>query len=136
MQIIYTSLQTDNHASTTSLQFFTGRMLFLTPNQQCQSIEGRLEVKRNAPTNDSSMVCTANTACELTINAVIIYSGVRSTWEISTTPALPLTDCHFVLHTLICCCRQLSIILSFHGLPQLQCSSFYACSHRYLLVRV
>jgi len=33
MQIICTSLQTDNqHASTTSVKFFTGRMLFLTPN--------------------------------------------------------------------------------------------------------
>ena len=37
MQIICTTLQTDNHASTPSLSFFTGRMLFLTPNQQCQS---------------------------------------------------------------------------------------------------
>ena len=34
MQIICTSLQTDNHTIT---QFFTGRMLFLMPNQQCQS---------------------------------------------------------------------------------------------------
>jgi len=41
MQIIYTLLQTDNHASTSSLSFFTGRMLFMTPNQQCQSIEGK-----------------------------------------------------------------------------------------------
>jgi len=32
MQIICTSLQTDNHASTSSLNFFTDRMLFLTPN--------------------------------------------------------------------------------------------------------
>jgi len=34
-----TSLQTDNHASTTPL-FFTGRMPFLPPNQQHQSTEG------------------------------------------------------------------------------------------------
>jgi len=40
MQIICTSLQTRNHASTSSLKFFTGRMLFLTPNQQYQSTEG------------------------------------------------------------------------------------------------
>ena len=39
-----TSLQTDNHASTPSLSFFTGRMPFLPPNQQRQSTEG----KRNA----------------------------------------------------------------------------------------
>jgi len=35
MQIIYTSLQTDNHASTSSL--------FLTSNQQCQSTEGNTD---------------------------------------------------------------------------------------------
>jgi len=39
MQIICTSLQTDNLASTSSLSFFTARMLFLTPNQQRQSTE-------------------------------------------------------------------------------------------------
>jgi len=36
---VCTSLQTDNHASTPPL-FFTGRMPFLLPNQQCQSTEG------------------------------------------------------------------------------------------------
>jgi len=40
MQIICTSLQTDNHASTSSLSLFTGQMLFLTSIQQCQSPEG------------------------------------------------------------------------------------------------
>ena len=34
-----TSLQTDNHASTHHSSFFTGRMPFLPPNQQCQSTE-------------------------------------------------------------------------------------------------
>ena len=34
---VCTSLQTDNHASTPPLSFFTGRMLFLPPNQQRQS---------------------------------------------------------------------------------------------------
>jgi len=37
MQINCTSLQTDNHASTPSLNFFTGQMLFLSPNQPTQS---------------------------------------------------------------------------------------------------
>ena len=40
MQIICTLLQTDNYASTSSLKFFTGSMIFLMPNQQCQSNEG------------------------------------------------------------------------------------------------
>ena len=35
-----TSPQTDNHASTPPLCFFTGRMPFLPPNQQRQSTEG------------------------------------------------------------------------------------------------
>jgi len=35
-----TSLQTDNHASTPPLSFFTGQMPFLPPNQQRQSTEG------------------------------------------------------------------------------------------------
>ena len=37
---VCTSLQADNHASTPPLSFFTGRMPFLLPNQQCQSTEG------------------------------------------------------------------------------------------------
>jgi len=37
---VCTSLQTDNHASTPPLSFFTGRIPFLPPNQQCQSTEG------------------------------------------------------------------------------------------------
>jgi len=36
-----TLLQTDNHASTSLLSFFTGRMPFLPPNQQLQSTEGK-----------------------------------------------------------------------------------------------
>jgi len=37
---VCTSLQADNLASTPPLSFFTGRMPFLPPNQQCQSTEG------------------------------------------------------------------------------------------------
>ena len=36
---------TDNHASTTPLKFFTGRMSFLPPNQQCQSTEGTADAQ-------------------------------------------------------------------------------------------
>jgi len=39
MQIICTSLQTDNHTRTSSL-VFTGRMPILPPNQQRHSTEG------------------------------------------------------------------------------------------------
>ena len=39
---VCTSLQTDNHASTRPLKFFTGRVSFLPPNQQRQSTEGTI----------------------------------------------------------------------------------------------
>jgi len=42
------SLQTDNHASTPPLSFFTGRMPFLPPNQQRQSTEGnKISLNKN-----------------------------------------------------------------------------------------
>jgi len=37
---VCTLLQTDNHASTPPLSFFTDRMPFLPPNQQRHSTEG------------------------------------------------------------------------------------------------
>jgi len=43
---VCTSLQTDNHANTSPLRFFTGRMPFLPPNQQRQSTEGTTESPR------------------------------------------------------------------------------------------
>jgi len=38
---VCTSLQTENHASTPPLSFFTGWMPFLPPNQQRRSTEGK-----------------------------------------------------------------------------------------------
>jgi len=46
---VCTSLQTDNHTSTHRSVFFTGRMPFLPPNQQCQSTEG-IKLKRRKRT--------------------------------------------------------------------------------------
>jgi len=43
---VCTTLQTDNHASTPPLSFFTGRMPFLPPNQQRQSTEGTMRNKQ------------------------------------------------------------------------------------------
>jgi len=42
---VCTSLQTDNHANTPPLSFFTGRMPFLPPNQQRQSTEGTIIIQ-------------------------------------------------------------------------------------------
>jgi len=56
MQTICTSLQTDNHTNTSSLnlitRFFTGRMLFVTPSQQCQSTEGNTNMKLHPAIED------------------------------------------------------------------------------------
>jgi len=57
---VYTSLQTDNHASTPPLKFFTGRMPFLLPNQQRQSIEGH---KSKCQSKSNSFVAAAEQVC-------------------------------------------------------------------------
>jgi len=49
VQIIRSSLQTDNHASTSSLNFFTGRMFFLMSNQQRQNTEGKPKPVNRTP---------------------------------------------------------------------------------------
>jgi len=51
VQTICTSLKRDNHTNTSSLNFFTGRMLFLMPNQQCRSIEG-IKIERVVKVHD------------------------------------------------------------------------------------
>jgi len=54
MQIICISLQTDNHASTSSFNFLqAGCLLFLMPNQQCQSTEGCANNNINVPVPNS-----------------------------------------------------------------------------------
>jgi len=50
---VYTSFQTDNHASTLPLKFFTGRMPFLPPNQQRQSTE-RLNYSNYSKTSQTT----------------------------------------------------------------------------------
>jgi len=51
------SLQTDNHASTPPLSFFTGRMPFLPPNQQHQSTEGTKGKEMSKKTNLDVFAC-------------------------------------------------------------------------------
>jgi len=55
-----TSLQTDNHASTPPLTFFTDRMPFLPPNQQRQS-----KVTGNESVPKIIISDTINLFCEL-----------------------------------------------------------------------
>jgi len=46
LKIIFTSLQTGNHASILSFKISAGWMLFLMPNQECQSTEGKKQIKQ------------------------------------------------------------------------------------------
>jgi len=57
---VCTSLQTDNHASTSLLSFFTGRMPFLPPNQQRQSTEGHSAAN---PPATAAAVTRPTTSC-------------------------------------------------------------------------
>jgi len=56
---VCTLLQTDNHASTPPLCFFTGQMPFLPPNQQRQSTEGKVsnKVKHLYIQNINELIC-------------------------------------------------------------------------------
>jgi len=54
---VCTSLQTDNHANTSPLMFFTGRMPFLPPNQQRQSTEGTKTSPHHPPLFTARLHC-------------------------------------------------------------------------------
>ena len=64
MHIICTSLQTYNHASTSSLHIFTGRMPSLPPNQQHQSI------------NHCNMWCTSGIVDDIIFVSNEPYSSI------------------------------------------------------------
>jgi len=73
---VCTSIQTDNHASTPPLEFSTGRMPFLLPNQQCQSTEGKGEAQgwsncSNVTTTEMLMKQPAYTGYALSCEAEI-----------------------------------------------------------------
>jgi len=84
---VCTSLQTDNHASTPPLSFFTGRMPFQPtaskqmPNQQHQSIEGIKYIIYNK-------------------SNILIYQVTHKTTPINVTVAQKLKhgfQCHLVM---------------------------------------
>jgi len=63
---VCTLLQTDSHASTPPLSFFTGRMPFLPPNQQRQSTEGTILC------NGCELLIGQSTVCK----KMLVYAGV------------------------------------------------------------
>jgi len=78
---VCTSLQADNHASTPPLKFFTGRMPFLSPNQQRQSTEG-------AAMTDTKLI--------------IYYSQPPICHKVNTTTADALYLQHFFVYAVVC----------------------------------
>ena len=81
---VCTSLQTDNHASTAPLSFFTGRMPFLPPNQQRPSTEGI----RYQQTTDRNAATTIISDGRARVTAVQCYLRLQQ----HCTPAFqPLT---------------------------------------------
>jgi len=47
-------IQSNHHHQQTTTQLFTGRMPFLSPNQECQSIEGKISHSMDLLTPTSS----------------------------------------------------------------------------------
>ena len=81
MQVICTLLQTDDHASTSSLSFFTGWMPFLLPNQQHQSTEGAKNVKKYKQAHNK----IKNWICKHQIQFTWAKSTVTTTHSSSST---------------------------------------------------
>ena len=61
---VCTSIQTDNHASTSPLSFFTGRMPFLPTNQQRQSTEGTILLMPNNWKKSCRPILTLNASSD------------------------------------------------------------------------
>ena len=82
-----TSHQTDKHTSTPPLRFFTGRILFLPPNQQRQSTEGIHESKKllYSLTNSAQLVLVC---CVTDRHALTLLVG----WQ-EGHPACKKTEC-------------------------------------------
>ena len=74
------SLQTDNHASTPPLKFFTGQMPFLPPNQQRQSTEGVVD-RQNTAINVHKYWLTTSASELITICSVKFCRVSRELWK-------------------------------------------------------
>jgi len=75
---VCTSLQTDNHASTSLFSFFTGRMPFLPPNQQRQSTEGNTsDVPADASSKLYSKSSTNQTSRVRTVVGFVQFAAQR-----------------------------------------------------------
>ena len=84
IQTICTLLQTDNHTNTSSFKF-TGRVLYLTPKQQCQSTEGIVANTElipkcsNAKLNLTSCICTSIKNYKKISTSLLLINDLNST---------------------------------------------------------
>jgi len=88
---VCTSLQTDNHASTSPLSFFTGRMPFLAPNQQRQRTEGK---STEGKKKQSYALTTKPTTCVIQYRgyfADIMQKRIATTCSLGLPPTGPFT---------------------------------------------
>jgi len=116
MQIICTSLQTDNHASTPPLSFFTGRMPFLPPNQQRQSTAGKINIKLNQGLVALYIVQPRNVKGPFLQPRGIHTPHIRPQWKPNPGDAYENPPSHG--HSLFRCCRVQSINVqpTLHGI--------------------
>jgi len=109
MQIVGTSLQKDIHASTSSLNSFTGQILFLMPKQQCQSTEG----SRLSLATGSGLLCLQEWWRSIVMNmSVCVCLSVRQ--DISGTTRAIFTN--YPVHLPVVAARSSSgMVAKFQG---------------------
>jgi len=89
MQIICTSLQTDNHASTSSLSFYKPDAL-PPPNQQCQSTEDKLKILIYHPKFPLKVIHAFPQAIQTTTTAPLPTASVSDSVTIANNARLKL----------------------------------------------
>jgi len=75
---VCTSLQTDNHTSTSPLKCFTGRMPFLPPNQQRQSTEGPSHCQTQKKKLKFSAILLTDFLCFQSMAVAVLLYAVTS----------------------------------------------------------
>ena len=88
---VCTSLQTDNHVSTSPLSFFTGRMPFLPPNQQHQSTEGICTRQITTPAPHLSFLHAGCPSCQPTNSEKALKATSK---HLKATKSLKMTTSH------------------------------------------
>jgi len=87
----HAKFQSNRHHQQTNTQLFTGRMSFLSPNQQCKSTEGKFFLTNSRLFSSDTQfrsVELSRTQKLLTSSLVVRLHAARNVWN----PASPSTD--------------------------------------------